>query len=67
VVRDSALDWTLVRPGQLTNGAKTEHVRALTDLTGITVGKVSRADVAAFILAHIGDESSFRTTFTLTY
>jgi putative NADH-flavin reductase len=67
VVRESGLDWTLVRPGQLTNGAKTERLRALTDLAGVTVGKVSRADVAAFILAHINDEKSFRLTFTLTY
>jgi putative NADH-flavin reductase len=67
VVRENNLDWTLVRPGQLTNGARTGQFKALTELTGVTVGKISRADVAAFILAHIGDEKSFGCTFTLTY
>lgn len=67
VVRESGLDWTLVRPGQLTNGAMTGHFKALTDLTGVTVGKISRADVAAFILERVKDEKSFRSTFTLTY
>ena len=67
VVRESGLDWTLVRPGQLTNGTKTENFRALTDLTRVIVGKISRADVAAFILAHLSDEKSLGGTYTLTY
>ncbi len=67
VVRDSGLDWTLVRPGTLTNGATTNRVKALTDLTGITMGKVSRADVAAYILAHLDDPQSIGSTINLTY
>ncbi len=46
VVRQSGIHWTIVRPGMLTNGPRTGRFRALTDLTGITVGKISRADVA---------------------
>lgn len=54
-VRDSGLDWTLVRPALLTNGpAKGEGaVRALTDLAGVKVGSISRADVAAFCLREL--------------
>ena len=67
LIRKSGLDWTIVRPGALTNGVRTERVRALSDLTGITVGKVSRADVAWFILDSLHDMNSIRSTITLTY
>lgn len=67
VVRESDLDWTLVRPAQLTNGVATGKVRIYTDLNGITVDKISRADVAAFLLARVGDESTFRQTYTVSY
>ena len=52
VVRASGLDWTLVRPGMLTNAPATglDSVRALTDLGGQCAGSISRADVAAFCL-----------------
>lgn len=55
VVRGSGLDWTLVRPGALTNApAKgAGAVRALTDLTGVSAGFISRADVAAFCLSEL--------------
>lgn len=57
VVRGSGLDWTLVRPGGLTNapakGAKA--VRVLTDLAGVRAGSISRADVAAFCLSELTD------------
>lgn len=66
VVRASGLDWTLVRPGALTNGPKTSQVTAYTDLTGVTIGNISRADVAAFIYEKIGEQTSFGKTFTLT-
>lgn len=65
VVRDSSLDWTLIRPGMLTNGARGGKFRELKDLSGVTVGKISRSDVAAYILAHIDDPASYRQTIML--
>jgi putative NADH-flavin reductase len=65
LIRASSLDWTIVRPGALTNGARTEQVRAWSDLTGVTIGKISRADVAWFILKYLNDQKSFRTTMTI--
>lgn len=67
IIRECGLDWTVVRPGQLTNGAKSGQIRALTDLTGFTVGKISRADVATFILGRLSDEKSFGCTYTISY
>ena len=55
IVRGSGLDWTLVRPGVLTNAPAKglAAVRALTDLTGQRAGSISRADVAAFCLNEV--------------
>lgn len=67
VICESNTNWTIVRPGQLTSGPKTRQFKALVDLSGIMVGKISRADVAAFILAHLDEKTSFRQIYTLTY
>ena len=67
IVRQSGLDWTLVRPGRLTNGPQTGRFRELSDLDGITVGKISRSDVAGFILAPLEDRNTFARTITLSY
>lgn len=50
IVRESGLDWVIVRPGFLTNGPRTGRFHVLTDLTEVTASRISRADVAHFIL-----------------
>jgi putative NADH-flavin reductase len=59
LVRASGLDWTLVRPNILANGAAKgiQHVRAFAALTGTHVGMatIRRADVAAFCLRELTD------------
>ena len=67
IVRESGVDWTLVRPGTLTNGPKTGQFRVLSELTGITVGKIARADVAQYLLDHLQDPATFGKTVNLTY
>ncbi len=56
-MRSSGLDWTLVRPAILTNGAAkgVEAVRAHTALAGINVGTIRRSDVATFCLRELAD------------
>ncbi len=60
-------NWIIVRPGFLTNGPHTGRYRILTDLTGITAGKITRADVADFILKQIKEPAYLRQTPLLTY
>ena len=67
VVRASGVDWVIVRPGFLTNGPLTGQYRVITDLTGITAGKISRNDVAHFILKELVDENYINQTPLLTY
>lgn len=43
--------WIIVRPGFLNNGPRTGRYRALTNLQGVHGGRISRADVADFMLA----------------
>ncbi|MEZ4495339.1 MAG: hypothetical protein R2845_00830 [Thermomicrobiales bacterium] len=47
--KESISKWIIVRPDFWNNGARTQTYRALTDLTGIKVGRFL-ADVADFIL-----------------
>jgi uncharacterized protein YbjT (DUF2867 family) len=50
MIRASGLDWTIVRPGLLRNGRATGRARALTEPKDWTMGSVTRADVAAFLV-----------------
>jgi putative NADH-flavin reductase len=56
MVRDSGLDWTIVRPGGLTDAPGTGNYRAGTD-KGIKAGRISRADVAHALLQTLTDET----------
>ena len=57
--------WLL--SGFLTNGPRRGEYRAITDLTGVKAGKISRADVAHFILAQLASPTFLRQTPLLTY
>lgn len=50
IVRESGLDWVLVRPTVLNNQPGRGTHRALTDLSDFHGGTISRADVAQFVL-----------------
>jgi putative NADH-flavin reductase len=67
LIRASDTDWIIVRPGFLTNWPLTRHYRVLTDLTGVTAGKISRADVAHFMLENIASREYVGKTVLLTY
>lgn len=56
LVQQSGLDWTIVRPGGLTDGPATGQAKAGLDAK-ITAGQVSRADVAAFVLQQLADDT----------
>lgn len=49
-IRASALDWTIARPGILTNGPRTGRYRVLVEPSEWRNGMISRADVAEFLL-----------------
>ena len=67
VVRASDVEGVIVRPGILTNGPLTVQYRVITDLSGITAGKISRKDVAHFVLGELAEKKYVRQTPLLTY
>jgi len=66
-IQESGLDWVIPRPAGLTNGPRTGKYRVLTDLTGITAKRISRADVADFIVRELGEMKYTKTAPLLTY
>lgn len=61
-VRGRDLDWTIVRPGSLTNDPGTGRIRAGSTVQG---GSIPRADVAATIAAVLETGAASRTQFDL--
>lgn len=57
VVTASGLDWTIVRPGGLTNGPRTGRYKVLTEVRDWCGGFISRTDVADFLVAQVTDLS----------
>jgi uncharacterized protein YbjT (DUF2867 family) len=55
IVRDSGLDWVLVRPSVLNDKPSRDTIRALTDLSGFHGGSISRDNVARFVLDQVRD------------
>lgn len=67
-VKQSQLDWTIVRPAAYTNGGhsgKYRHGFPVTDKT--ITAKISRADVADFMLKQVTDNMYIRKTPGLSY
>lgn len=67
-VRASGLDWTIVRPGAFVEGDRTGNYRSGfpgTDRTSAL--KISRPDVADFILKQVSDRLSLHQALSLSY
>ena len=60
---ESELDWTIVRPGRLTDDPGTGRVTLTVDMS--VYGEVPREDVARVLAASLGDASSIGKTFVL--
>ena len=67
IVRDSGLDWVLVRPSVLNDKPGGRPVRALTDLSGFHGGSISRADVATFVLDQLRSDTWLHRSPLITW
>ena len=61
MIGKSGLDWTIARPGGLTNGAATGRYKVLSEMKDWRGGFISRADVADFLVKQVADRSLFGT------
>ena len=62
VIRQSRLDWTIVRPTILTDGRRTGAYRVLVDARDWCSGFISRADVADFLVKQVNDAKLLHKT-----
>lgn len=68
VIRDSGLDWVIVRPAALTNGSKRGRYRHGPHVgSWILTLRISRADVADFMLNQLSDDRYHRSTPAIAY
>lgn len=68
IIQQSDVDWTIVRPGQLTNGRKRGRYKQGKGLGSYILTKmISRADVAHFILNEMDKNIYVRKVVELTY
>lgn len=67
LVRQSSLDWLLVRPGRLTNGRCRGDYRVIGPVQDLKGGAISRADVAHFMLGEIETPRYHRQAVHLIY
>jgi putative NADH-flavin reductase len=67
LIKRSNLDWTLVQPSQLTNGPLTRkyQIGERLDLHGVP--KISRADVAHFLLTQLTAAAYVRKVVVISY
>jgi putative NADH-flavin reductase len=67
-IKESNLDWIIVRPSALTNGPRTGVYRSdFRSSHGSFIPKISRADVADFMLKQLTDNTFLRKTPGLWY
>ncbi len=68
IVRQSSLDWTIVRPPHLTDSPRTGVYRHGFPTTDTRIkGKISRADVADFMLKQLTDDMYLHQTPGVSY
>jgi putative NADH-flavin reductase len=67
IVRDSGLDWVLVRPSVLNDKSGRGTFRVLTDLSDVHGGSISREDVAMFVLDQLGEDAWLHRSPLITW
>lgn len=65
-IRESDRDWTIARPTVLTNGRRSHRYEVIADPAMFRSGRISRADVAEFIVGAIRDGSHIGDAPVLT-
>lgn len=66
-VRRSNGDWTIIRPPQLTDGPQTDNYRVAINTFLKNCLKISRADVAHFMIDNIRNEAFYKSIVEIGY
>jgi putative NADH-flavin reductase len=65
LLKESSLEWTIVRPGVLINAKRTGRYKALDQPAQWRNGIIGRADVADFLVRQIDNPASVRKEYVL--
>lgn len=65
LIRDSLLNWMIVRPGILTNGGPARELHWTDKQRDVPVGSVPRIDVARFIVDAVSSDTWVRRTVSI--
>lgn len=68
LISKSQMNWEMIRPGMLTNGQLTKKYRSISKLDKqMKVGKISRADVAHYLITEAEQPQNLKKYIALTY
>jgi putative NADH-flavin reductase len=68
LIKNSKLSWTIIRPGQLTNGKKRGVYKHRSNAGNYIITKtISRSDIAHFMLTQLNDATYLRKAVGVTY
>ena len=67
IIRESGLDWVLVRPSVLNDKAGRGSPRVLEDLSAFHGGSISRDDVASFVLDQVNTDAWLHRSPLITW
>ena len=67
IVKDSDLNWTIIRPPRLTDGPLRGNYRIAINEFLKDCLQISRADVAHFIINRVDDPETFKSTIEISY
>jgi len=60
LIQQSSLDWIIVRPAMFREGSASRNHEVVTDLRGVTLTRISRAEVGAFVMDQLTDSQYLR-------
>ncbi len=66
-IKESNLDWIIIRPAILTKGKRTGKAKCYSNDDTNIKAKISRADVADFMLKKLSDKTNIHKTISLSY
>lgn len=67
IVKDSDMNWTIIRPPKLTDQPETGNYRVAINKFLKNCLKISRADVAHFIIHNIANEAIYQSAIEISY
>ncbi len=62
LIQNSGLDWIIVRPAPFREGGKPAPLTVVTNVQGVTLRRISREEVALFVVAQLADDRYLRQT-----